>query len=62
MKQSVITGSLGSLGDRFVLEGYKDDLVFADKIKQLAMDKIEKCIRKGDAAYVSRVIREKVFG
>ncbi len=36
MKQSVITGSLGSLGDRFVLEGYKDDLVFADKIKQLA--------------------------
>lgn len=36
MKQSVITGSLGSLGDRFVLEGYKDDIPFAEKVKRLA--------------------------
>lgn len=36
MKQSVITGSLGSLGDRFVLEGYKDDLSFAEKAKRLS--------------------------
>lgn len=36
MKQSVITGSLGSLGDRFVLEGYKDDIPFEEKVKELA--------------------------
>lgn len=36
MKQSVITGSLGSLGDRFVLEGYKDDIPFEEKVKRLA--------------------------
>ncbi len=36
MKQSVITGSLGSLGDRFILEGYKDDIPFAEKVRLLA--------------------------
>lgn len=36
MKQSVITGSLGSLGDRFILEGYKDDISFEEKVKRLA--------------------------
>lgn len=36
MKQSVITGSLGSLGDRFILEGYKADIPFAEKVKRLA--------------------------
>lgn len=36
MKQSVITGSLGSLGDRFILEGYKNDIPFPEKVKMLA--------------------------
>lgn len=36
MKHSVITGSLGSLSDRFVLEGYKDDIPFAKKAESLA--------------------------
>lgn len=36
MKFSVITGSLGSLSDRFVLEGYKNDLPFVEKAKALA--------------------------
>lgn len=36
MKQSVITGSMGILGDRFVLEGYKQEATFAEKVKGLA--------------------------
>lgn len=40
MKHSVITGSLGSLSDRFVLEGYKEDISFAEKVAVLA--KIER--------------------
>lgn len=36
MKQSVITGSMGILGDRFVFEGYKEDCSFAEKAKKLA--------------------------
>ena len=33
VKQSVITGSMGILGDRFVFEGYKEDCSFAEKAK-----------------------------
>ena len=36
--------------------------LFDSLVDKIGMDKIEECIRKGDAAYVSRVIREKVFG
>lgn len=36
MKHSVITGSLGILGDRFVLEGYKPQISFAEKARRLS--------------------------
>lgn len=36
MKQSVLTGSLGAIGDRFTMEGYKDPVSFAEKVRQLA--------------------------
>lgn len=36
MKQSVLTGSLGFIGDRFTMEGYKDNISFEEKVKGLA--------------------------
>ncbi|MCI8466251.1 MAG: sugar phosphate isomerase/epimerase [Lachnospiraceae bacterium] len=36
MKQSVITGSMGNLGDRFVFEGYKEERSFREKAEKLA--------------------------
>lgn len=36
MKQSVLMGSLGKLGDQFVLEGYKPEASFAEKIRRLS--------------------------
>jgi len=36
MKQSVLTGSLGFIGDRFTMEGYKDGVSFEEKVKKLA--------------------------
>jgi sugar phosphate isomerase/epimerase len=36
MKHSVITGSMGNLGDRFLFEGYKEDIGFAGKVKALS--------------------------
>lgn len=36
MKQSVITGSMGNLGDRFLMEGYKKESTFQEKIRGLA--------------------------
>ena len=36
MKQSVLMGSLGKLGDQFVLEGYKPEVSFAEKIRRLS--------------------------
>jgi len=35
MKQSAITGSLGNLGDRFVMSGYKKSIPFLEKVKTL---------------------------
>ena len=36
MKHSVITGSLGNLGDRFVFGGYKEECSFRERAEQLA--------------------------
>lgn len=35
-KRSVLMGSLGKMGDQFVLEGYKPDVSFAEKIRRLS--------------------------
>lgn len=37
MKQSVITGSMGNLGDRFVPEGYKAESLFSEMAKKLSV-------------------------
>lgn len=64
MKQSVITGSLGSLGDRFILEGYKDDIPFPEKVRQLATIEgltgveVSNCGIEGDGKMVRSVLSD----